>query len=138
MNAHQSTPTQIATTGRSRAIVVMFAGLLILAAAVIGSFFALSPRTPAAEISAHGPANHLLIAHCRPCQDEALAARQTVDLAAGRAAPSTVVGAPHHALITNCRICRDEALGASQASFRVADSDAMFLPLDDPRQSGPR
>ena len=116
MKAQLSTPTPIANTGRSRTIVVLFVGLLVLAVAIIGSVLALSQRTPAAEIAARGPANHALIAHCRVCQDEALAARQGLGLAGEWAAPSVVAATPSRALMINCQVCRDEALGAAQAS----------------------
>jgi hypothetical protein len=76
MKAQPSTPTLIVNHDRSRAIVILFAGLLIVAAAIIGSVLALSWRAPAAEIAARGSTNHLLIAHCRACWDEALAASQ--------------------------------------------------------------
>src|SRR6266511_5828910 len=136
MKAQPSTPTQIANNGRLRAITVMFAGLLVLAVAIVGGVFALSQRTPATAITAHGPTNHSLIAHCRACRDEALAAQSNV-----AAQPVQVAPAGHtttHTLITNCRACRDEALGAGQASFTMAEGGAMFLPLDDPHQPGPR
>jgi hypothetical protein len=138
MNAHPSTPTQIATTGRARAIVILFAGLLVLAAAIVGSVFVLGQGTPAATITARGQTNHLLIAHCRPCQDEALAAGQGAGLAREQAAPSIVIGAPPRALTTNCRPCRDEALAGTQASFGMVDGGTIFSQLDDPHQSGPR
>ncbi len=138
MNAQPSTPTQTATTGRARAIVKLFAGLLILAAAIVSGVFMLSQRTPAAAITARVPTNHPLIAHCRPCQDEALAAWQGAGLAREQAAPSIVIGAPPRALITNCRPCRDEVLAGTQASLGMVDSGTIFPQLDDPHHSGPR
>jgi len=138
MNAQPSTPTQSANTGRSRANIVLFAGLFIFAAVIIGGVFALSQRTPAAAITARGPTNHPLIAQCRPCQDEVLAARQGSALSTPQAAQPTMTSSGARALITNCRSCRDEALGANQASPQTADGGTIFSHLNDPRRPGPR
>ena len=127
MNAQQSTSTQIADTRRSRTIMIIFAGLLVLAVAIIGSVLALSQRASTADIVARGPTNHLLIAHCRACQDEALAARQGVGLAGEQAWLPSVVRLPPHALITNCRVCRDEVWGGIQV-LRQAGQPAAAVP----------
>jgi hypothetical protein len=138
MKAQPTTPTLFVNHNRLRAIVILFAGLLVLAAAIIGSIFAFSRGAPTAEISARTPSNHLLIAHCRPCQDEALAARQGAGLAGEQPSLSSVVSSPPHTLTINCRACRDEVWGASQASFSAIDRHIALSQLDDTRGPGPR
>jgi len=161
MKAQPSTLIQFVSTDRARAVAFLIAGLLVLAA-IAGSAFALSQRTPATPIAARGPANRPLLAHCQPCRDEALAARQVFGRGTPHATQPVNTGAG--TLIASCRICRDEALGARQAmpqaarpaaaqapagrgqqgliaSCRVCRDEAlgaMFPQLDDPRRPGPR
>jgi hypothetical protein len=77
-----------------------------------------------------------LMANCRPCRDEALAAQIKVAAQPIQAAPA--VHTTTHALIMNCRPCRDEALDANQASLRTAEGGTVFSQLDDRRGPGPR
>jgi hypothetical protein len=117
-------PTPIAAKGRSYASVTLLAGLLVLAAILIGSSVLFSQRPPAAASDTRSTAAHTLIANCRACRDEALAGRQGLTAASGRSARPGVVGAAAHVLIANCRACRDEALagrqGFASASSQVA------------------
>jgi hypothetical protein len=115
----ESTP--IAAKGRSHASVTPLAGLLVLAAILIGGGVLFSQRPPAAASDTRSTAAHTLIANCRACRDEALAERQGLTAASERSARPGVVGTAAHTLIANCRACRDEALAARQG-FASASS----------------
>jgi hypothetical protein len=117
---------------------VALAAALVLGATIIGLFYALgfsvSTLRPAADRAIRIPTQGLM-ANCRACRDEALAAQVKA------AQPVRVAPAVHPTtggLIANCRLCRDEALGANQASLSTAEGGTVFSQLDDPRRPGPR
>jgi hypothetical protein len=115
--------------GASLALVATIIGLLY----VLG-FSASTPR-PAADRALRTPTQQLM-ATCRACRDEALAAQ--IKVAAQLDRVVRVVHTTTHARIVTCRPCRDEALGANQASLRTADGGTVFSQLDDRRGPGPR
>jgi hypothetical protein len=134
---HDTTPiTRMAWVRRYG---VALAAALALAATIIGLLYALgfsvSTTRPAADRAVRTPTQRLM-ANCRPCRDEALAAQINPAAQLVRVAPAvhTTIGG----LIANCRACRDEALGAHQASLPTADGGTVFSQLDDPRRPGPR
>ena|SRR5436309_2970384 len=121
----ESTP--IAAKGRSHASVTLLAGLLVLAAILIGGVFLFSQRPPAAASDTRSAAAHTLIANCRACRDEALAAHQGFASASSQVARPVVASVGARALIANCRICRDEALGSAVTNLSATDS-SLTLP----------
>jgi hypothetical protein len=134
---HYTTPTTL--TPWVRRYGVALAAALVLGATIVGLLYALgfsvsTPR-PAADRAVGTPAQGLM-ANCRACRDEALAAQvnsaaQPVRVA--RAVHTTIGG-----LIANCRACRDEVLGANQANFSTAEGATVFSQQDDPHRPGPR
>jgi hypothetical protein len=131
MKAHVSTLTQPTNKSRSRTILTMSAGLVVLAAAIISAVLALSQHTRTPTIRSHASAARLLIASCRVCADEALAARQPSAPNAESATQRTAVVTNARPLITYCRACADEALAARQqsapASVRAAQPAPSIL-----------
>lgn len=134
---HYTTPLRL--TSWVRRYGVALAAALVLMATIVGLLYALgfslsTPR-PAAERAVRTPTRRL-IANCRVCRDEALAAQINPAAQPVRVAPAvhTTIGG----LIANCRSCRDEALGADQARLPMADGGSIFSQLDDPRRPGPR
>src|SRR6266536_142304 len=71
----ESTP--ISAKGRSHGSVTLLAGLLVLAAILIGGVFLFSQRPPAAASDTRSAGAHELIANCRVCRDEALGSAVT-------------------------------------------------------------
>jgi hypothetical protein len=128
MKAHVSTLTQPTNKSRSRTILVMIAGLVVVAAAIIGAVFALNQRMRAPGITSRTSAHRTLMAYCRVCADEALAARQ---LAAPNAEPATqpaAAGINARPLIASCRVCADEVLAARQPSVPASVRAAQPAP----------
>src|SRR5262245_47349090 len=138
MKAQVSSLTRTTNNKRSRTKLAMVAGLIVLAVAIVGAARVLSQRAQAPQITSGAAAQRPLIAYCRVCGDEALAAHQPSMPASARAAKPAPTGFSVRSLITNCRACRDEALAGTQASFGTVDSRTVFLQLDDPHQPGPR
>jgi hypothetical protein len=122
LKAQTSTLTQTRNTSRSRRILVLIAGLVVLAAAIIGAVLALNQRVRAPEITSRASAYRQLIAYCRVCADEALAARQGVVPSAGRATQSVAANINTRPLIAYCRVCADEALAAYQSPVPASRS----------------
>lgn len=131
--------TPIALTPSVRRYRVALAAALALLVMIIGLLyvpgFSLSTTRPPAEHAVESPPQGLL-AICRSCRDEVLAAQSKVAAQPVRVAPA--VHTTTRALITNCRPCRDEALGANQASLATTEDSTGFSQLNDPRRSGPR
>lgn len=94
-----------------------------------------SGRAPADGESA--PARGL-IANCRVCRDEALAAQQPAQAKSEPTSLATSLSPQAPALITTCRVCRDEALGSNQAYLTTPAHLALLPQPTDPRQHGPR
>ena len=133
----ESTP--IAAKGRSHASVTSVAGLLVLAAILIGGGVLFSQRPPAAASDTRSAAAHTLIANCRACRDEALAARQSLTAASSHVARPVVASVGARALITNCRVCRDEARGSAVTNLSATDSSLTLpAPAELFRRNGPR
>jgi hypothetical protein len=139
MKAHTHYNTPISATPWMRRIVLGLATSLALLATIIGLIYALgfsvSTTRPTADRAVRIPSQRL-IANCRLCRDEALAAQVKA-----AAQPDRVVPAVHttiSGLIANCRACRDDALGANQARLPAAGGGTVFSQLDDPRRPGPR
>ena len=126
MKAQTSTLTH--ATSRSRTILVMIAGLVVLAAAIIGAVLALSQRARAPQITSGAAAQRPLIAYCRVCADEALAARQSFVPNAGRATQPAAADTNARPLIVTCRVCADEALAAHQPSMPASTRAAKPAP----------
>ena len=116
MKAHVSTLTQPTNKSRSRMILTMSAGLVVLAAAIIGAVLALSQHTPTPAIRSHASAVHPLITSYRLYADEVLAARQQSAPNAESATQRTAVVINPRPLIRYCRACADEVLTARQPS----------------------
>ena len=116
MKAHVSTLTQPTNKSRSRTILAMSAGLVVLAAAIIGAVLALGQHTRTPAITSHASADRPLIASCRVCADEALAARQGAVPNAAHAPQPAAADTNARPLIAYCRACADEALAARQPS----------------------
>jgi hypothetical protein len=139
MKTHSHYTTPITLTPWVRRYGAALAAALALVATIIGLLYALgfsvSTIRPAADRAVRIPTQRL-VANCRPCRDETLAAQINPAAQPVRVAPA--VHTTTRALITNCRPCRDEALGANQASLPTADGGSVFSQLDDPRRPGPR
>ncbi len=139
MKTHSHYTTPIRMRPWVRRYGVALAACLALVATSIGLLYALgfsmSITPPAADRALRTPTQHL-IATCRPCRDEALAAQIKVAAQPIQVAPA--VQTTTRARIVNCRPCRDEALGVNQASLRTADGGTVFSQLDDRRGPGPR
>jgi hypothetical protein len=117
MKAHVSSLTQPTNNKRSRTKLAMVAGLIVLAVAIVGAALVLSQRARAPQITSGAAAQRPLIAYCRVCADEALAARQSFVPNAGRATQPAAADTNARPLIVTCRVCADEALAAHQLSI---------------------
>ena len=139
MKAHTHYTTPIATTPwvrRHRAVLAASVALVVTAIGLLYTLgFSVPAMLPVAD-GTDGATTRRLIANCRACRDEALAAQ--INLAAPPAPAPPVVHRMMRSLISNCRACQDEVLGASQVSLQTADAGQLSLRLDDPRRLGPR
>jgi len=129
MKAQTSTLTQSTNNNRSHTILVLIAGLVVLAAAIIRAVFAINQRTRASEITSRASAQRPLIANCRVCADEALAARQGVAPNAGPATQPVAAVSNARPLIATCRVCADEALAARQRPLPANAPAAQPAPI---------
>lgn len=118
---------------------VALAAALVLGATIVGLLYALGFSVSTPRPVADRPvrtSTQGLMANCRPCRDEALAAQVKMAAQPVRVAPA--VHTTGGGLIANCRPCRDEVLGANQANFSTVEGGTAFSQLDDPRRPGPR
>ena len=128
MKAQVSSLTQPTNNKRSRTILAMVAGLIVLAVAIVGAALVLSQRARAPQITSGAAAHRPLIASCRMCADEALAARQRFIPNAGRATQPAAADTNTRPLIVTCRVCADEALAAHQPSIPASARAAQLAP----------
>ena len=128
MKAQVSSLTQPTNNNRSRTILAMVAGLIVLAVAIVGAALVLSQRARAPQITSGAAAHRPLIANCRVCADEALAARQSFVPNAGRATQPAAADTNVRPLIVTCRVCADEALAAHQLSLPASARAAKPAP----------
>ena len=98
-----------------RALAALFVLVVIVALVYALGLFG-QPSQSGTNSGVSAPA-HTLVANCRVCRDEALAARQPGQALIGSSTTTAAIGARAHALISNCRACRDEALWANRTDL---------------------
>jgi hypothetical protein len=126
MKTQVSSLTQPTNNKRSRTMLALVGGLIVLAVAIVGAALVLSQRAP--QITSGAAAHRPLIADCRMCADEALAARQSFIPNAGRATQTAAADTNTRPLIVTCRVCVDEALAAHQPSIPASARAAQRAP----------